>query len=268
MALVEKINSLRQSGMRDSQIINSLREEGFSPMEISDGLSQANIKSAISGEQTSEENAELQPSIMSAAESEQTVGTPESMSAPKYPQAQETPQYAQEQYSAEQYGYSPEQYPQAQMQAEQYGYPAQQEYYQQGIDLETVRDIARQETEEAVRKLREQISSIEKIKTDIKFEIQDMENRVARIESVINELQSAIIRKMGDYGSAISSISQEIKATQNAFSKMINPVLDAKRKPNQDLNPETRQQPPQKANPQAQKRNADKSASFEDYFRG
>ena len=50
-----------------------------------------------------------------------------------------------------------------------------------------------------------------------------MENRISKTETIVQELQSAIIRKMGEYGEAITGISQEVQETQKSFSKLINP---------------------------------------------
>ncbi len=278
MALIERIQSMKQEGVSEPQIINQLREEGISSLEINEALSQSKIKEEIAGEPN---NEELQQSIMPEASNEQQMVGPSDSANQNYntqaPQAYAPEQYpvqdySQQQYSPEQYAYAQQQYPQE-----------QQAYYQQAIDLETVRDIARQETDEALKKIKEQISSFEKIKTELSYEIQSMDNRLTKVESIINELQSAILKRMGEYGSAISGISQEVRATQNSFAKIINPLLDKKRGISSQENSENeesqqRQQPMQKSqqskqaqqkqsqNKQSQ-RTSNPTATFEDYFR-
>ena len=65
---------------------------------------------------------------------------------------------------------------------------------------------------------------------------------------------------MGEYGEAISGISQEIQETQKSFSKMINPVLDKKRGIEQEES--------QQEQPQEQTRNSKaKDEAFKSYLR-
>ncbi len=251
MALLEQIEKMRQSGQSDNQIVSALREQGYPSNQVNEAFSQLKIKSAIyPGNQ---ENEELQPSIM------------------------QNQQYSQEQPQQEQVQYAPEQ-GQYQQQYQDYN----QNYYSQAVDVETVRDIAKQESEEATKKIRQEVEALSKLKTDLKFEIQNLDNRLNKVESIMQELQSAIIRKMGDYGEAIQGISEEIKATQGAFSKMINPLLDKQRGVNSSNQEPEQQMPSQKSKQkpiqakqtqqkpqqqQAARIDSSDSASFEDYFR-
>jgi prefoldin subunit 5 len=242
---------MKQQGISDSQILASLKEEGVSPREINEALSQLKIKSAVSPQPESD----MQPSIM-ATQMQETQQTPQ-------PQEQYTQTYAQN--TDQQYA------PQ-----DQYGgqYAQDPNYYAgQPTDLETIRDIARQETEEALKKVRADIENLTKTKTDLKFEVQNLDNRLAKMEAIIQELQTAIIRKMGQYGEAVSSISEELKATQQSFSKVINPLLDQQRNTSsqnqqteqtQESRPEQKQKAPKKESQMT--RNA-QSGNFEEYFR-
>jgi hypothetical protein len=289
MALLERIESMKQSGMSDGQIVTALKEEGNSPRLISEALSQSRIKMAISQEQTGGgEFSGMEPSIMAPAldNQEQPAQMPPTPTAPAYAKQYQNPsaQQYQAQYppqqAVEQQYYPPEAYAQAgydqtQQQYVQEAYPAQdqQGYYSQVLDVETVRDIAKQEIEEALKKIKEQQSSFEKIKSEMKFEIQNMENRLLRIESVIQEIQSSIIRKMGEYGEAISGISGEVRATQQSFSKILNPLMDKRRMPSdseEQSDSESQNEMPSSQQKQKQKQQnsrKDNSASFEDYLR-
>ena len=248
MALLEKINSMRQTGMSEVQILNALKEEGITPREINEAFSQLKIKSAVAEPQ---ENQEMQPSMTGQAAPEPNQG-----------QAQYQGQYTDQQQYAQPYD------------QQQYQQTTDQGYYSQTIDLETVRDIATQEIEEANKKIKTEIESLNKTKTDLSFEVQAIENRVAKIESIIQELQTAIIRKMGEYGEAVSSISQELKDTQESFSKVINPLLDKKRGINQEVKEEKIEGPeeqksskPKKQEKPTQMTRDTNSAGFEEYFR-
>jgi hypothetical protein len=255
MALLEKISSMKQQGLSDTQILNTLKEEGVSPREINEALSQVKIKSAIA----SPSESDMQPSIMSTQMQETQAPSQQEQYNQQY--SQDQGQYAggQEQYN-QQYTQDPNQY-----------------YNQQPTDLETIRDIAKQETEEALKKIKSDIENLNKTKTDIKFEVQNLDNRLTRIEAIIQELQTAIIRKMGEYGEAVSGISQELRATQKSFSKVINPLLDQQRNTSSqnemvEEQPQTEEEPKKDSKPKSQKkesqmtRNAP-SGSFEEYFR-
>jgi archaellum component FlaC len=258
MALLERMTSMKQSGMSETQIINTLSEEGISPLEINEAISQLKIKSAISAE------PEMQASIMEPPQ-------PPQAPTENYPPQNFQQQYTQPVYQ-QQYQESYSQYPQEQQ------YASPEAGYQQGIDMETIRDISKQVVEEALQKMRDELSSLSKTKAELKFEVQGMENRLIKIESIIQELQSAIIRKMGEYGEAISGISEEMRATQDSFAKVINPLMDNRKislNENSQSNQEI-QKTPQSSQPRARKTQAQpkqsartdgSGATFEDYFR-
>jgi len=266
MALLERITSMQQSGMSDNDIITTLREEGITPRDINEAFSQSQIKAAVN---TQEGFEGMQPSIRTESETQQNM-QPQMQNMPEY----QTPAPSQQQYAPQQYtqeqtpvAYAPEAYAQ-----EQYAqYPAEQtgeQYYSQVMDVETVRDIAKQEIEESVKKIKSQLDSLEKLKTDWKFELQNMENRLTRVESVIQEIQSAVIRKMGEYGEAISGISKEVRATQNSFSKVLNPLMDKQRGKSEEVEEEIKEKPQNmKIKSKKSESRPAPAASFEDYLR-
>ncbi len=294
MALLERIVSMKQSGISDVQIMNSLIEEGISPREISEAISQSKIKAAVADDASAKANSnDLQPSIMTPTDNtQQVMSVPEAQkikaSAP-IPQ-----QYSPQQYATQDQYVQPQYYPQDQQgayagydQAQYQQYPEQQGAYypQQTIDLETVRDISHQQVEESLKKVREQLDLFSKTKTDLNFQAQDMENRLQKIETVIQDIQRAVLKKIGEYGEAISSISGEIKATQQSFSKVLNPLLDKQRGINhggKEQENEAQEISEQESQEAKQAKNAKKSrdesrprpgskssnsGSFEDYFR-
>jgi hypothetical protein len=279
MALLEKVNQMKQSGMTESQIMDSLREQGLSQREISESLSQLKIKDAV----YPAEESGMQPSIMekSSQETMTIQASPSqgySSQAPanySYPPVQS--QQTAPQYTAP-YPAQAQQYPQAQQydsqysnqtaypQDQQYGsYGYDQTYYQQALDVETVREIAKQEVEESTKKIRQEVESLLKLKSELQAQIANLDTRLSRIELTIQELQTAIIKKIGEYGEAISGISEEVKSTQESFSKLINPILDNKRQ-NILASSESEEKPKvQKNKPNMRK--TDSSPGFEEYFR-
>ena len=291
MALLERVNAMKEQGLSETEIFNALKDAGNTPEEIANALSQARIKAAVAQTSAPEEYPPgdmtgMQPSIMAGVEQPAAIMAEEPLARPsaKMPAAPvQTPmqtiaqqtmapaayeQYQYPQYAAEAAYPAEAQYPQ------EYAYaPETAGYYQQALDLETVRDISKQQVDEALRKIREDLLAISKIKTEMNFEIQDMQNRLSKIESQMGEIQAAIIRKIGEYGESISSISKEIQATQQSFSKVINPLMDKTRGISR-VQPMPVKEEIQKPAPKKQEKKAPRvsqadssSPSFEDYFR-
>lgn len=290
MAVLERINQMRQQGLSDTQISKTLEEEKFSPQQISEGLSQSQIKSAIEQPPTQTPNsmqpaagaAGMQPSIAAQNPAAQTA-QPVPEQAQAQPQASALPQmeqgkgysqvYAQE-AGAEAAAY-PDQgqaYPESQYQDQSYtdqsyGQYPQDTYYQQAMDSETVREIAKQAIEEELGKLKDQMQEVVKLKTDLKFQIENIDNRLKEIEATIQELQSAIIKKIGSYGDAISDISNELKATQDSFGKLVNPIVDAKRKTSIASSTKPKPKSKKASSSKASRSPSTSGSGFEDYFR-
>ncbi len=308
MALLERINQMKQRGISDPQIIRNLQQEGNSYKDINDAFSQMNIKSAISQpaenfNSESQGEEDMQPSIMASSNAQSMAPFSSENQLPYKRQAQQMPtqapasayvppqnetegytqQYPQEpiQQESNQGQYNQQEYNQAVYDQENQSYaPAQETYYQQAMDIETVREISRQVVEAELSKTKIEVAEIIKMKTELNFQVQSMDNRLTKIENTMQELQTAILKKIGSYGEAITNISKDLRETQDSFSKMINPILDIKRgkmPQQQSQQPpsaqqarrtkfQTNQQINQQVNQQKGSESSE-SASFEDYFR-
>lgn len=227
MATLEKVMNMKKRGMSDGQIIQSLKEEGISPKEIQDSLSQSKIKSSLVNNPETQTNPpgeyddfQGEQSIMTKGntgyETEQPPHYEENMAPAPYdtsgPYPQEEPQINPTAYQEYAPQYSDQQYP-------EYQPP-------QSLDVETISDIAEQIAEEKNEKLKKQISSFSRFKEETKMNLEKIEQRLARLENTFNELQIAIIRKIGDYGEDIQDISKEMHATQKSFSKILDPLTE------------------------------------------
>jgi|APSaa5957512576_1039674.scaffolds.fasta_scaffold90999_2 DNA-binding transcriptional MerR regulator len=262
MATLETVMQLKQQGMPETQIIQTLQQQGISPREINEALSQSNIKNELAPGQAPINDMppqgmpEQAPQGMQAMMSGQgpvnemnpqmpPQGMPEQapqgmqqsmMGTGQIPPAQ--PPIAQEMQAPEPYP------PQEQM-------PYYEEYQpQQSSDIETINDIAEQIVEEKTTKIKKQITEVTRFKDELILEIEKINQRLTKVEDNFHQLQMAILGKIGEYGEDIKNISTEMQATQDSFSKMINPIIDEKRK-------ETRAKPKTKK----------KSDDFESYLR-
>ena len=258
MTTLEKVMQLRQQGGTEPQIIEYLRQEGISPREIEEALSQSKIKSAINMEQ----QYQKQPDSIPQPDSPRETMRP-SMSPMEYQQSrnlqqtqiQEPIEYEQNQvYGQPQEQYAPQYY-------EEYAPP-------QVSDVETMSDIAEQIYEEKTSEIRKQISEFTKFKDSLLLEVERINERLVRIENVFNELQVAILKKIGEYGEGVQNIEKEIKTTQNSFSKLVNPLTDNIRELQKITGLKTESISPQKTkvNPESTPTKKDK-IGFEDYLR-
>jgi len=150
------------------------------------------------------------------------------------------PQMSQEEYQmynqmpqnyqpAEQYGYD-QNY--SQPQSPEYGYDQNQQeyqdagYYQEGITLETVNDVAEQVFIEKTKKIRSDLDSLNEFKIMLQSQIGRIEKDINRIQSIIDNLQMSVIQKVGSYEQNINSIKNEMGMMQDSFGKVINQVAN------------------------------------------
>lgn len=179
---------------------------------------------------------------------------------PEY-QSQEGPQGPVKDYAQEQY--------------EESYYPEYDQQYEppQAMDVETINDIASQIVDERTRKLKEEISQFTKFRKESDNKIKDIEKRLEKIENTIEQLQTAVIRKIGDYGEDIKNISKEMKASQNSFSKILDPLTDNIRElqhitGNLKATPKKpKEEKIQTETPQTSRKRKRQEPSFEDYLR-
>ncbi|MBS3080664.1 hypothetical protein J4221_04285 [Candidatus Pacearchaeota archaeon] len=255
MSVIEQITKMKNQGMPTGQIIFSLKSQGYSPKEINEALSQSEIKSELTKypENFPRPTYKNHPSDLQPSMDTRTLATQQPTQ--EEPQDQEetsreetsylnVPQeFEQSPQTFEQPYQTPEQLPPVSPYQEYQGYPEQQltepqdqqEYSQQyypeytspqTIDFEAVSDLTNQIIEEKMMKTKKEILSLIKSKKAISEDIKRINNRIDKIENTLNELQLAIIKKVGEYGEDIKTISDELKATQDSFSKMVNPIVD------------------------------------------
>lgn len=254
MATVDTIQQMRQMGYNDGDIIANLQSQGISPREINDSLSQLKVKDAViaggisgqlpetnidtagtiasdfQGMQPSETMTQEQNYMPQNAEPDQSLQPPQPA---QYPEQQAYPQQA---YAGQQQAQYPEQagaypqgsyYPQA---GEGYGEAQTGEYggdYQQyGINTETVNEIADQLITEKLVKTTSDLRALTEFKIILDSKVQKIDERLERIESIIDQLQAAVMRKSLDQAQSIEDIKGELQMTQSNFGKILNPLTD------------------------------------------
>jgi len=220
MGALDQVKQMKQMGLSEQEISNRLFEQGITPKAITDAFSQAKIKEAVEGENEMQEN-DFTPGEGSPESSlgEIPLGpeTPSPFSNPETYAPQEMPpaQY----YPPQEPSYPPLQETEAYYPQE--GYGQESENYDKGFGTDTIIEIAEQVFEEKVKKLSLQISNFKEFSAIAETKFSNFENRLKKVESIIENLQIKILEKIGSYGQGLESIKKEMNMMQDSFSKTL-----------------------------------------------
>lgn len=233
MTTLEEIQNMKYQGYSDDEIISSLEEQGVSPKEIYDSLNQAQIQGDVSNIQGQNSDETYSPEYQ-YNEQNQSGGHIIPMSQESDESSQSdvyTPQqYAEEpmqtqgagQYAEQEMLYPEQSYNQAY--APQQGYETG--YNSEGYDSSSMMDIAEQIIDDKLVPVIDKINNLSEFKAIIQSQVENIEIRLKKIESVIDRLQITILEKVGSYGDNLSSIKREMTMMQESFGKVINPLTD------------------------------------------
>jgi len=192
---VEDVLRMSRQGLNEVEIIKKLSESGYNPVQISDALNQAKIKSSI-GE------TEMTPSIMPVKEEipspQQEIAVPQPAFAPQAPQ--QVP--------------SPEAYP-------YYQYAPQEEK----VSTETIEEITEEIVNEKWREVKTRITDVVEWKNYADRRITAIDDRLKRIELSLDRLQAALLGKVQEYGRSIRDVGSEVESLEGAFSKVLSPLI-------------------------------------------
>ena len=236
MPTLERVKQMKQTGMSESEIIKSLQEQGIPPREINDSIAQSRIKDVISGTPISG---------MSSPNTVQESPSPGTEEADSYSMEGMEPSLINQQLQAS--NQEPDQYPQQSLQYPGYGeysqegsdgYPQQpqqegqyenyQSYYGTGYgtSTETISEIASQMIDEKLSKTNKILNNLTEFKIILDGKVEKIDQRLQRIESIIDQLQTSLIRKASSQTQDTEDIKTEIRGMQTSFSKILNPLTD------------------------------------------
>lgn len=224
MGTLEKVIQLKKEGTSEADIINKLKKEGINPMEINDSLNQAKIKEAV-GEKSTTEG--MQPSIMGSEENPsqtEPIPTPGEGVQPQAPQSMTQGEYSPQAQVPQ--IYPEESYPQ------QETYQGGEEYYDEGSyggeegyggysnSTDTMIEVSEQVFSEKIKDITKELRELMEFKTIYSSRIDDMNERLKRIEKMFDKMQIAVLDKVGDFGKNIAHLKKEIEMVEDSFSKM------------------------------------------------
>jgi hypothetical protein len=193
MATIDRVIDMQNQGMSDNDIVTVLRNEGISTKEINDSLSQAKIKMAVSQEDTSGQGYQ---------ESQEAVAPQEQQPQQNYPQEQYA-EYAEQPYQ------------------EQGTYPEQPQ-----MNIETISEIVERIVSDKTKELNSKIKAISDFKAKTEEDINEIKERIKRIESSTDNLQKAVITKVGEMSQSASLVHKDLDNLHGTVSKLMNPLID------------------------------------------
>ena len=198
MSIIEEIEKMRLEGRQDQEINLALREQGFSRQEVSEALSQTQIKEAVMAP-----NQMLEP--------------PQPRSIPNYQNYEEQlqPSMLPEDQQAQQPGQGYQESPQQQQGYDNYQY--NQYSSSPSVSTDTITEIAEQIVFEKISQMKGQFEKVLDLKTTFETKIAHMDERLQRIERVIDRLQISILQKVGEYLVNVSDLKKELVETQKSF---------------------------------------------------
>lgn len=231
MEILEYMKKMQQEGRSEQEMSALLQQSGFSAHEISDALAQTKIKQAVSESADykmttsfSSQNQELQQSMMNQSQQPPEPNAEQqnqnSQQQPQY--AQEQSQYAQQSPAQEQPMQQQEQYSQ-QMPMQEYTpqQPQYESYQQYGASSDTMSEIAEQVVAERMSVLKNKIESILELKNSVDIRLSSLNDRLLRIEKIIDRLQLSILQKVGEYVTNVEDIKKEMQETQKSFKSLL-----------------------------------------------
>ncbi len=213
---IDEVLRMMQGKIGDADIIRKLTDEGYSPVQISDALNQAKIKSEIAPEGLTPSIMTRQPSPPQMQISRPPVTVPRPTAVP--PQVQPQPQRPQQ--SVEEQAFpNPYAYP---------SYPTYQqpETQQQKADTEAIEEIAEEIVNEKWLEVKNKISDVVDWKTYAERRIDSLDERLKRIELSLDRLQAALLSKVQEYGRDVKNLGSEMGSLENAFGKILNPLVE------------------------------------------
>jgi len=221
MTIVEEIKQMRSQNLTDEQIQDNLKARGISEKDITSALSQSKIKEAVEQEPfpmpKETQGNQMEKSLLpSASETTRTIiqqqPSPAGQTQESIPPQETIPPIQPQASSNEQI----QEYTPPQGDYEEYQ-PYQS--YTSGTSPEMITEISEQVVAEKLSNIRKRLEKALDSKNTLNTKIDYLEERLKRIEKIIDTLQSSILRKVGDYVLNVKDIKNELIETQKSLGK-------------------------------------------------
>ena len=185
---LSKVLELKRSGASKENIYSDLRKERFSNNQISDALSQADIKSEVN-------NNEVPSSLLMDAPSPSSTSESFPIESESSPIPRITP-------STEVF---------APMPAERASY-------------DSMEQMAESIIKEKWQELTRSTGDIKTWKEKIDMDIQGVKQELLRTQERFENLQKALVSKIKDYDTSVTNVTTEMKALEKVLEKIMEPL--------------------------------------------
>ena len=183
------------------------------------------IKSAVVAEPSEDSESSLHEEYSetpSQAVTQEYPGMQQSVMSPGY---EDSAQQQPSSQGAEEYqGYEQPQQPQDRPQAQEYAYQNQQDQYSayqpMSISPDTINEVAEQVVAEKLGPIATSVEKLFDQKATFEAQIQYLDDRLKRIEKIIDRLQLSLLQKVGEYVTNVDDIKREMIETQKSFKSM------------------------------------------------
>lgn len=206
MTTLEDIQRFQQEGRSDDEIVGILQSRGVPTDDIASGLAQTRIKLAVAAPAVIEDSTPTSPAQSQVLQPSLITSQSEQNNPPLPPLADYPPEQApplpQEYSSKGQY------YPDAYASA-----PA--------INADTISEIAEQTFFDKFGSLKTKIESLLDLKALLETKVSYIDERLKRLEKIIDRLQLSVLQKVGDYMTNVEDIKKELAETQQTFAAMV-----------------------------------------------
>ncbi len=229
MGAIDDIRRMKQENMSEYDIIQTLKNRGLSQQEIDMAFAQSQIKDAISYDPIQQF-----PPLEEPPQDLLQTPIPQTRSTRAIPVESQRPaalEYNEMQPSPFQEIQAPSPLPQSEFQEapEQEQFPQQEfDYSQQftpqaqgpSLNFDTISEISEQIVSEKLEKLKTQLEKNLDLRTAVETQLSQLNDRLQRIEKIIDRLQLSVLQKVGDYVNSVSDLKKEVIETQKSFKAL------------------------------------------------
>ena len=237
MGVLDQVNNLKKEGLRDEEISTKLREQGVSPSSIYDAFNQLKVKGAIESDNSLKvptlnqnnyytDNMQEQPPSPGQFYTPRTVDVENSDVQSSDLSSQED-YYVPQEYESTQELYPPTPGQPAQEYYPQYGYDQGEYQPSSGTDTDMMIEIAEQVFAEKTKKMQKQLDMLSEFASLAESKIESNNDRIKRIEKIMDNLQIKILEKVSSYGDNLEGVKKEMSMMQDSFSKVLPRLAEA-----------------------------------------
>lgn len=221
MGIIEEIREMQRTGRTDEEIAGELRMRRVPENKIEDAFSQIRIKSEIMGAEAQESPIPVPPQTeeeampLPSATQEVEAPTPEGGPYSSYQPSAEAEQPQEAVYAESPQAYAPAPAQQQYSQYQYSQYPPQQAQPQ--LSSDTISEIAEQVVSEKLAPIKNKLEKTLDLKTTLEAKTESLNERLKRIEQIIDRLQLSLLQRVGAYMTEVDNVKKELVETQKSF---------------------------------------------------